>query len=336
MSSNVPQKIVTVLPRLPTTSEVLKLYNVHAKKALSQNFLLDTKLTTKFVSRAGRIKDSYVCEVGPGPGNITRSIMNFHPKHVIVVEKDQRFLPALSMLQDACKGKLSVVIGDILRFEMSKLFPSECERAWDEEECPPIQLLGNLPFSVSLPLIIKWLEDMSKRRSAWRYGRVQVTITVQEEVAVRMAATAGHSQRCRLSVMCQNWCKVEHLYSMNGKAFLPKPNVDVGVVRLTPLIKPQIDYEFKMIEKFLQNLFNMRRKENKFPLAKLFPKSKQEELTAKLLTVADVDPSIYPSNLSIDELNRLIHTYSLILEQYPRLAKYDHRSPKKVKAFNDF
>lgn len=262
--------------------------------------------------------------------------MNFHPKHVIVVEKDQRFLPALSMLQDACKGKLSVVIGDILRFEMSKLFPNECERAWDDEECPPIQLLGNLPFSVSLPLIIKWLEDMSKRRNAWRYGRTQVLITVQEEVAVRMAANAGHSQRCRLSVMCQNWCNVEHVYSMNGKAFLPKPKVDVGVVRLTPRIKPFIDYEFKMVEKFMRHLFNMRRKQCKFPLAKLFPKSKREELTVKLLTVADVDPQTFPYCLNMDELNRLVHTYSLILEQHPSLAKYDHRDPKKVKAFGDF
>uniref|UniRef100_A0A2P2I1E2 rRNA adenine N(6)-methyltransferase n=1 Tax=Hirondellea gigas TaxID=1518452 RepID=A0A2P2I1E2_9CRUS len=324
-------KPITRLPPLPSTKELLRLYNVRATKALSQNFLLDPKLTNKFVSKAGNIRDAYVCEVGPGPGNITRSILNHCPQHVIVIEKDTRFMPALSLLQDASKGRMSVVFGDVLNFEMGMLFPKECKKSWDDE-CPPIHLVGNLPFSISLPLIIKWLKAISERSSVWKYGRAKMTLTFQEEVAIRMTVPAGHEERCRLSLMCQNWCEVEHKFTIPGSAFYPKPRVNVGVVTLTPRISPLVPLNFPIVEKVLRHLFNTKNKMCKNPLKKLFPLSKREELTAKLMTVADVDPTITPVNLTMEELHRLTMAYDCILEQYPSLRSYDNRDKKNNEA----
>ncbi len=87
----------TRLPPLPTIKEVIRLYNLRAMKQLSQNFLLNPRLNRRFVKCAGQIKDGYVCEVGPGPGGITRCILEAGVKQLIVIEKDIRFMPGLEV-----------------------------------------------------------------------------------------------------------------------------------------------------------------------------------------------------------------------------------------------
>lgn len=85
------------LPPLPTISDIVRLFKLGSQKSLSQNFLLDMNLTRKIVKSAGSIKDGYVCEVGPGPGGITRAILENDVKELYVIEKDQRFMPNLQV-----------------------------------------------------------------------------------------------------------------------------------------------------------------------------------------------------------------------------------------------
>lgn len=85
------------LPPLPSMQDLIRLYQLRARKQLSQNFLLDMNLTRKIVKSAGKLDGGFVCEVGPGPGGITRSLLNTGAHHVAVVEKDRRFLPSLQV-----------------------------------------------------------------------------------------------------------------------------------------------------------------------------------------------------------------------------------------------
>ncbi|KAG7276595.1 hypothetical protein CRUP_024316 [Coryphaenoides rupestris] len=150
------------LPPLPTIGEVIKLYKLRAAKQLSQNFLLDLRLTDKIVRQAGNLKGAHVCEVGPGPGGLTRSILKGGGR------------------------------ADVLALP------------WPEP--PNLHIIGNLPFSVSTPLIIKWLEQVANRSGPFAFGRTGLTLTFQKEVAERLTASTASRQRSRLSVMAQYLC----------------------------------------------------------------------------------------------------------------------------------
>lgn len=106
------------LPPLPTIRDLIKLYQLGARKQLSQNFLMDLKLTDKIVKAAGNIEGRHVLEVGPGPGGITRSIIKQMPKQLVVVEKDRRFLPSLGLLAEATPNytKMDIYEADILKY----------------------------------------------------------------------------------------------------------------------------------------------------------------------------------------------------------------------------
>lgn len=318
------------LPPLPTARDLVRLYRLRAMKQLSQNFLLDSRLTDRIAKTAGRLSGHKVVEVGPGPGNITRSILSRGASEVVAIEKDKRFLPILEHLSDACQGRLRVVLGDVMSFDMAALFPSESRREWGDHP-PDIHVIGNLPFNVSTHLIIRWLEAMSEKRNVWSYGRVPLTLTFQREVAERMVAEPMSDQRCRLSVMCQNWAQVDHRFNIPGSAFVPKPDVDVGVVHFVPLKSPQIDLPFKLVEKVLRCVFSCRRKYSRRGAETLFPEAIRGELTKEMFTIADLDPRIRAFQLTVEQFRRLCEAYHDICQRKPGIRRYNSRGPRDLR-----
>ncbi|KAK2186119.1 hypothetical protein NP493_214g01019 [Ridgeia piscesae] len=316
------------LPPLPTIKEIIRLYKLRARKQLSQNFLLDLNLTRKIVRAAGSLEGHHVCEVGPGPGGITRAILESGIADLRVIEKDVRFMPGLQLLNDVSGGKMRIFNGDILRFNMDDLFPTEATQAWDDSP-PKIHIIGNLPFNVSTPLIINWLEAMSERTSAWKYGRVKLTLTFQKEVAERMVAPILNRQRCRLSVMCQYLCYVQHKFTIPGTSFVPPPDVDVGIVKFVPLKQPKIALPFRLVEKVVRHVFHFRQKMCKRGIATLFPPD-QPALTREMLSTADVSPDTRPFMLDIAEIDRLCHVYKDICDRHPGLIDYNYRSAENA------
>uniref|UniRef100_A0A8C8D462 rRNA adenine N(6)-methyltransferase n=1 Tax=Oncorhynchus tshawytscha TaxID=74940 RepID=A0A8C8D462_ONCTS len=234
-----PRKIALFrLPSLPTIGEVIKLYKLRAEKQLSQNVLLDMRLTDKIVCQAGSLRDAHVCEVGPGPGGLTHSILNAGAVDLLVVEKDNRFIHGLNLLTEAAPRKLRFVHGDILTSRMDRGFPKVITKAW-EDDPPDLHIIGNLPFSVSTPLVIKWLENISNRTGPFK------------EVAERLTASTASRQRSCLSIMAQYLCAVKSFFTIPGWIYFPLLLVfPVGVVHFTPLL----------VEKVVRNVFQFQRK----------------------------------------------------------------------------
>ncbi|XP_043552075.1 dimethyladenosine transferase 1, mitochondrial isoform X1 [Chiloscyllium plagiosum] len=318
------------LPPLPTIGEIIKLYKLRAKKQLSQNFLLDLRLTDKIVRHAGNLKNAYVCEVGPGPGGITRSILNTGIAELLVVEKDTRFIPGLQLLDEAAPGKMRIIHGDILTYKLERAFPKHFQNVW-EGDPPNVHIIGNLPFSVSTPLIIKWLENIANRNGPFIFGRTQMTLTFQKEVAERLTASTGSRQRSRLSIMAQYLCNVKSCFTIPGRAFVPKPKVDVGVVHFVPLVQPQINQPFKLVEKVVRHTFSFKRKYCRRGVETLFPEAQRLQLTEQMLCIADVDPTLRPGELSIPQFRALCDAYNQLCSENQNLFTYDFREELRQK-----
>lgn len=339
----------TRLPPLPRTRDLLHAYGIRAKKNLSQNFLLNTRLLRGLVRAAGISPGHRVIEVGPGPGNLTRTILEQSPFEVLAVEKDRRFLPLLEQLADSVHpGQLKILLGDALDHDLDNVFgdpaaiaadyklPQDLpdylfnfSRRWDDTKYPLIRIIANLPFSVSTPILIKWLHHVSVRSGLWRYGRVPMLLTFQEEVARRICAEPTASERTRLSVMSQNYCHVDYKFTISGKSFVPQAQVETGVVRFSPRVEPYCRVPFKLFEKFVRHLFHHRNHDLEFNYRTLFPRD-MHQVAFECFKKARVNKSIMPYMISNREAARLCYQYYEECQKAPSLIEFDYRARKRL------
>lgn len=339
----------TRLPPLPRSRDLLHAYGIRAKKNLSQNFLLNTRLLRGLVRAAGISAGHRVIEVGPGPGNLTRAILEQSPFEVLAVEKDRRFLPLLEQLADSVlPGQLKILLGDALDHDLDNIFGDPTKvvaeynlpgnlpdylfnftRDWSEAQYPLIRIIANLPFSVSTPILIKWLHNISTQTGLWRYGRVPMLLTFQEEVARRICAEPAASERTRLSVMSQNYCHVDYKFTISGKSFVPQAQVETGVVRFSPRIEPFCKAPFKLFEKFVRHLFHHRNHDLGFNYKKLFPRD-MYQVAYDCFERARVNSSIMPYMISNREAARLCDQYYEECQRVPSLIEFDYRASKRL------
>lgn len=317
------------LPPLPTLKDILRIYNIKAQKKLSQNFILDPRLLDRIARTAGNLAGKHVIEVGPGPGGITRSILGQGARRCTVIEKDSRFLPSLELLNEASGSRMDIILGDVLTFNMAESLPDTLRQDWDSSP-PDIVVMGNLPFNVSTPLLIQWIQAMANRDNVFSYGRVPLTLTFQHEVAYRMIAPPGDKERSRLSVICQNWADVEYNFTIPSGAFVPKPDVNVGLVTLKPLTKPYIDLPFKMVEKVVTTIFHGKQKYVYNTIKNLFPPKVETKLAGQMLVLADVNPYEKAINLRMKDLDRLCHAYKFLCEENNGVGRYNFRQAKET------
>ncbi|CDW57006.1 ATP bind 1 and RrnaAD and FPL and C2 domain conta ining protein [Trichuris trichiura] len=293
-------------------------------------------LKLRIVRSCGDITGKFVCEVGPGPGGITRAILEQNPSKLVLVEKDRRFIPGLELLADACPGVVDVHLGDVKQFDLSDKFPASARRFW-EDDPPPIFIVGNLPFSVSTNLIIssiafirRWLRAMSLREGPFWYGRSVLTLTFQKEVGERMIAPILVDQRCRLSVMCQFMSHVKRRFTIPGwrRAFVPQPEVDVAVMQFTPRVEPLIEQHFDLVEKFCRHLFHFKNKYCIRGIETLYPEDLRKEYAHEVLRCSRVNPKLTAPSLGIEEIRDMCAVYEKQCLRIPHLFYYDYRQHK--------
>ncbi|KAJ2455250.1 hypothetical protein EV183_000985 [Coemansia sp. RSA 2336] len=245
------------LPKLPSIRDLTRIYNLRAKQQLSQNFLMDKNVTDKIVSLAGLELENALCvEVGPGPGLLTRSILDRGAQSVVAVEKDPRFTPTLDQLRDASQGRFTSLINDMLTIDHNEIIRSglqlESSRKLQLTEFSHIHLLGNLPFNVATPMLIQWLHLLAKREGIFGARNVSMTLMFQKEVGARLTAFERESPRGRLSVVAQSICDVYQIYGVRASSFVPRPKVDASMVQLRPLETPLLKSSLRTLEDLMR------------------------------------------------------------------------------------
>jgi 16S rRNA (adenine1518-N6/adenine1519-N6)-dimethyltransferase len=234
---------VTTIADLPPLRESLDAHGLLARKSFGQHFLLDLNLTRKIASLAAPFEGP-VIEVGPGPGGLTRALLD-QGARVIAVEKDPRFLPLLGELADAADGRLTVIGADALVVDEAALL-----RAAGGDGAGHI--VSNLPYNVATPLLLKWLTGPWRPRS--------MTLMFQKEVAQRICANVGDGAYGRLSVIVHAICRARMALTLPARAFTPPPKVDSAVARLDPLPQAQPEDLVRALESVTAAAFGQRRK----------------------------------------------------------------------------
>lgn len=310
---------------MPSIKDLLNIYGVRAKSNLSQNFLMKNWIAKELVARSNLGNNETVIEVGPGPGNLTRQILMLGPKQLYVIEKDRRFLPMLEMLADAAlPGQMKVVIGDIRDLTLGGFLDPSLRREW-QKECPPIHIIGNLPFNVSTALLIKWLNLIHSQSGIFEYGRVQMNLTFQIELVDRITSDVMEPSRNRLSVMVQLFCHAKKKMTIYGHHFMPKALVDTGLIQFTPLRRPLVppDIPFKYIEKFVRIMYHIRAKPLRIPCRILFPR-KNHHLINEMFRSTCVSMEDSAMMLSCAEVAEVLKSYWNIVKDEPVLRDYNH------------
>lgn len=227
------------LATLPPLREVIARHELGARKALGQNFLLDLNLTRRIVRAAGDLTGVQVVEIGPGPGGLTRAILETDCAAVVAIERDPRCLAALADLAVAAGGRLRLVEADALEVDPAALCAA------------PRAVIANLPYNVATPLLIGWLKRIDDYRS--------LTLMFQKEVADRLVARPGSKAYGRLSVMTR-WCaRVRPCLTLPPQAFTPPPKVESTVVHLTA-DPGRVRVPFAAMEAVTAAAFGQRRK----------------------------------------------------------------------------
>ena len=267
---------------LPPLREVIAQFGLGAKKSLGQNFLFDLNLTRRIARAAGPLEGFTVVEVGPGPGGLTRALLQEGATHIVAIERDDRAIAALEEVSKAYPGRLRVIAGDALQAD------------WVVLAKGPAKVVANLPYNIATPLLVGWLT-----RGSWPPWFASLTLMFQKEVAERIVAKPGGKDYGRLSVLCQYLCDARKLFDVNRSAFTPPPKVTSSIVQLTPRPAGPGACSLHVLEQVTAAAFGQRRKMLRASLKTLVPDPET------LLAAAGIDPRLRAEQLKVADFVKL-------------------------------
>lgn len=276
-----------MLDDLPPLRDVIRTHGLAARKSLGQNFLLDLNLTSRISRLAGSLEDCTIIEIGPGPGGLTRALLANGTRKLIVIERDDRCLPALEEISDRYPDKMQIFNEDAMVFDYTLLDPDE-----------KIRIVANLPYNIATKLLIDWL-----RSPQWPPFYQSLTLMFQKEVALRICADFGSKIYGRLAVISQWRTRPEIVLKLPARAFTPPPKVDSAVVHLTPIDPVGEPCRLQDLETITAAAFGQRRKMLRSSLKQI----SKEPL--KLLSEAQIDPVKRAEQLTVVEFTKLAKVY---------------------------
>ena len=216
--------------------------NFEFKKSFGQNFLKDNNITEGIASAINYKENSLVIEIGPGAGALTKKLL---PKvdNVILYEIDTRL-----------KDILNVELSEFNNYEL--IFGDFLERNVKEDllkyKYDNLYIVANLPYYITTPIISKIIEDDIEAR--------EIVIMIQKEVADRFAADVGTKEYGGLSVFLNYFFNIKKVFNVSRNSFVPKPNVDSAVIRMTRKEKREYLKDINHFTRLVKDSFKFKRK----------------------------------------------------------------------------
>ena len=237
----------TQMPRLTDVGyirEVLERHGFSFSKKLGQNFLINPGVCPRMAEACGADGDSGVLEIGPGIGVLTRELA-LRAGKVVAVELDDRLPPVLAETL-ADRDNVRVVQGDCMKLDLHALIREEFGDR-------PVAVCANLPYYITSPIIMNLLES--------RLPVENITVMVQKEAAQRLCAAPGTRQAGAVTLAVAYYAEAEMLFQVSRGSFMPAPNVDSAVIRLTVRKQPPCAVkDEKLLFRLIRAGFGQRRK----------------------------------------------------------------------------
>lgn len=271
---------------LPPLRDVIERYGLQARRSLGQHFLLDLNLTRRIARAAGDLAGRTVIEIGPGPGGLTRALLESDAARVIAVEVDDRAIAALDELRAAYPDRLEIRAADALAIDVASL------------GLRPRKIVANLPYNISTALLLAWLPRIDAFEN--------LTLMFQKEVADRLTAQPGSKDYGRLSVAVQWRATVRRLFDIPPRAFTPPPKIVSTVVAIEPRPAPLAKADPVVLERVVGAAFGQRRKMLRQSLRSLVPDP------VPTIEAAGIDPTARAETLSVEQFCALARAFEAI------------------------
>ena len=275
------------------TREIIQRHGFTFKKSFGQNFLTDTNILTKIVDAADLGPDVGVIEVGPGIGALTEYIARRAHK-VVAYEIDPRLIPILEETL-ANYDNVKIIHQDVLKADVASMIQEEFSHVKE------IAVVANLPYYITTPILMGLIE---KKLPIDRY----VTM-MQKEVAERLSGKPGTKDYNALSIAVQYYTDAKIALTVPKTVFIPAPNVDSAVIRLTKRQRPLVTVEDEdFFLDLVHGAFRQRRKTIHNNLSLHFKELSKGQV-GTLLDEAGILPNRRGESLAIEEFAKLADVF---------------------------
>lgn len=273
-----------------STIAILQKYHFNFQKKYGQNFLIDTNILEKIIDAAGVNQDDCVLEIGPGIGTMTQYLCE-HAREVVAVEIDQKLIPILEQDTLSSYDNITIINDDILKVDISAIVQ-------EKNNGNPIKVVANLPYYITTPIIMGLFESHIPLES--------ITIMVQKEVAERMQVGPGTKDYGALSLAVQYYARPKVMLTVPASCFMPRPNVDSAVIKLTRHERPPVTVsDEKFLFDIIRASFNQRRKTLVNALGNAAGLNVKKEQVLSALEKMGMSPTIRGEALTLGEFAEL-------------------------------